>query len=367
MSLNRILRHFLAVTVACLPTAGQAAIPFVRAPEVWPESFAARAVARPDFVPLADFDETSMPTEEECRQLTAAFSRAQSLFLDGSVESAARGFRDVVRLARDSDWREAQRRAIAFSYLRLAQLADASSLKQERIEAAAAFAPDLRPDADAFPPPMLEAWAQATARLRATSVSILASEKFAGYDVLKIDGRAFPIRPGSTVSLAPGAHRISALSNSHPYFSQILTSVQLEAMRLDQAPLASGDCEAPQLRALAGFDGRTVAVAYPDCVRLHGPAGWAAVTHAPAELSRLGVPPPPESGGGGAPAWAKSEAAAEPRSNKQYWIWAAVGAMAVAVGYAIYRAQPKSGGPSAASPPVASARPGSAPTVYDGY
>jgi hypothetical protein len=323
--------------------------PFVRAPDVAAESFVARLAARPGAVSLAEYWDERSPEEAQSRQLSASFSRAQSLFLEGSSENAERAFRDVVRLARDADWRDAQRRALSFSFMRLAQLATAPGSVEERVEGAAAFAPDLRPDADAFPPPLVADWDKALARLKIKSTVIALDEKFAGYEALKIDGRAVAIRPGATALIAPGPHRFSALSSAYPYFSQVLTGAQLQALRIDQAPLASGDCAEPRFAGFAAIGAPAASVAFNECVKAFDGRDWVEGEKA-AFAPSLGAIPAAETGGVGAPSWLKAEAP-KVESPRHAWLWAAVTVMALAaVGYIAYRARP--GQAESAAPPT---------------
>ena len=347
--LGSLFRGPIALLVATsMASPATAAVPLLRAPSLSEEAYAARLASRGSYSALVDQYSATSPTDAQTRALTSAFARAQSAFLESSVEDAQRGFREVTRMAREADWRDAQRRAISFSFMRLAQLAESTPTAEEKIEEAAAFAPDLNPDADAFPPPLVSAWTAAAARIKTKSVDIDLDSKFEGYESVKIDGREIAAGAGARVALSPGAHRVSALSNAHPYFSQILSATQLRALRIDQPALADGDCASPRLRisALGELGKATVAVAYPECVRVHGPDGWQEEARSVAVAS-VGAFPNPESGGERAPAWTKLSTKEPSPARGRKWIWATIGAVAVAgVAYAVWRAQQSSGSPS---------------------
>ena len=344
----------LALTGALIatPLNGFAATSLVRAASLGPEGFAAAAARNPELLPLLETQEAESPTDTQAKRLAAGFSRAQALFLDGSLDEATRAFRDVVRMAQEADWRETHRRAISFSFMRLAQLASSPAAVEEKVESAAAFAPDLRPDASAFPPPLIQEWDRAASRLRARSTAIRLADKFPGYDLVKIDGRSFSLRSAVLVPISSGPHRVSALSNSHPYFSQVLTAAQLEEMRVDRQPLAAGDCDRPEVaQEIERAPVSAYAVAYEDCVKTRGASGWADATNGLPAKSRLDLAPRMVSGGPGAPEWTRidglSRAAPEVRTgSSRKWYWVAAAAVVVGASYAFVSAQRNSRGGS---------------------
>ncbi len=278
-------------------------------------------------------------SETRLRRLT---ERAQETWLAGSIESARSLFREIAALALEADWREPQREAIHYALLRLAQSAPTPIERERWINTAVETFPDLHPDSDLFPPPLLETFASTRLRILKGSRDYRAGEHFPGYRLLLVNGKRFELEPETRIRLpAEATFRVTALSDFHPPVTEKLKISQLFAFRLAIAPLAGGDCGAPAGEGLPRALGvESYAVVFDtDCARVRSGQGWL-----PAEVTALGS----ESRSTRAaslslqpnlplPFGEPLEPRPEPWLSKKSWLWIGVSVLVVGAAVALTR------------------------------
>jgi hypothetical protein len=294
-SAKRLIAFSVIVTIGFAPLVKaqdlrESQLPLVRGPGISQEQLEAVAEAqgRPT---LSDQLDLLRPNAEMTSKLHRQVERAQNAWLSGSIESARVAFRDITRLTLEDDWRPAQREAIHYAYLRLAQSAPTPTERDEWLEKAVVSFPDLVGDEDTFPPPLNEAFRATRARMLALARMYAPYEHFPDHRFLLINGKRFALSPDLKLRLPGGTFRVTALSDAFSPMTEKLTSSQLEAFRLTMPPLASGSCDAPGgfeaasdgLRAIP----QVTVVFSPECLRTHSTRGWLARGSDTAESARV--------------------------------------------------------------------------------
>jgi hypothetical protein len=237
------------------PVAGDETPILIRAPNANPNEFESFARANGFRIYSDVIDQTPQDTE-----LSTTFGNllkaAQSSWLDGSLDRARSQFEKLAALAFVEDWREAQREAIHYAYLRLAQLSKPGPEQVSWLNKAVIFAADLEPDPEIFAPPISQAYkeAQAAALAKSNSVALLAEmttttqEAIKNFRLLKINGHKVALNQGLDLRLAKGKYRFTTLSDSHVALSKILPAGDLSVLGFSEAmPFIKGTCSQPQI------------------------------------------------------------------------------------------------------------------------
>lgn len=193
---------------------------------------------------LSESIETLRPGAAQEELLRSRLERAQRAWLNGSSEQAKGLFAEIVDSAYSADWKQSQREAILYAYLRLAQSSDSPLEKAAWLEKANRFAPDLEPDASLFPPPLLATFKEARAKIAVQSTPIALKDAFPGFRTVLIDGRKVDVESSAAIRIPPGTHRITALGDRFAPVTEMLTAAQLGVFRVAGKTLAQS-CEAP--------------------------------------------------------------------------------------------------------------------------
>lgn len=97
---------------------------------------------------------------EQAAQLEEYFNKAQDAYFNEADSSQAISeFEKVASLANAASWSRSQKKLIHFSMLRIAQLSKEEDKIKHWLDVGYNFAPELKPDADLFPPPLIEQYA----------------------------------------------------------------------------------------------------------------------------------------------------------------------------------------------------------------
>jgi hypothetical protein len=340
-----MLAVFLSCAIAGTPAvAASAEPPLVGGPGVPPEKLDAFAEAQGRLTLSRQLDvfRPSPDIEGQLRKLT---ERAQAAWLSGSMESSRNSFREIAALALEADWREPQREAIQYAFLRLAQSAPSPLERESWISKAIETFPDLLPDSDLFPPPLLENFSNAKQRLLKSAREYRAAEHFPGYRLLLVNGKRFELGAETRIRLPEATFRVTALSDYYPPVTEKLKTSQLFVFRVAMAPLAGGDCGSPTGEALdksitkrIGVDS-FMAVYDTDCARLRGQQGWL-----PQEATMLGDSENRSSKPGllslqpNLPLpFGEAPARPEPLLTKKSWVWIGVSVLVVGAAVALTR------------------------------
>jgi hypothetical protein len=243
---------FLLTAFTCLTTWGDPLPPAVRgvvvsSPGVSVVESKAYATQH-DKLLLSDYLESSRPGDEHDQMLRKKLERAQRAWLGGDVELARTEFRTLTELSLKADWRAAQREVLQTAYLRLAQSSDSQSDRAGWLETCARLFGDVKPNSTLFPPPLLNEYETALARINLNRIDIDLSDVFPDFRFVLIDGRKIEVALTSRVQLTEGVHRLTALSDSHESVTEFLTAAQLRVFRVSPPSLTDGFCEAARLR-----------------------------------------------------------------------------------------------------------------------
>ncbi len=350
--LNKVFASLIVVVCLGQTVNAQTQV-LVQAPGVTSAAFAAILSEQKEYRSLSDYAESLSPLPEQVEHLLKIFESAQRHYFSGHDELARASFLEVTKMSPAADWQEVHRQVIFYSFLRLAQMTSQSQDRQNLLEAAISFAPDLLPDNTLFPPPLMSSWKQVHFTLEKRASLISTEEKFPGYDILKINGHSVDIKTIKSVLLFPGSHRISLLSNSHPYFSQTLNSSQLELLKVDTVALVYGSCDTPGLNGFKDLNLSEVSVMYDsDCLRTYTGTGWVK----PNKQISPAFTPQQVPGS----LLAQTEAPSHPAKRKLLWL--GLSALVLGSAYLIYKnAHQAHGQPPADNPLPAT------PTVTQGF
>lgn len=222
------------------------------------------------------------PSHYQSTKLLDLTEAAQKAFLSGSLTDAKNKFISIAAMAHRDDWHKPQREAITYAMLRTAQL-HSGRVHSQYLIAAAQFGFDIYFGVEVFPPPLVNEWQKEVnlAKSHATKISNL--KDFEGFDILKIDGRSYPIKNLEKIEIMPGAHRISLLANHANYFTQKINSSQLQVMKIKPDILVYGNCNEPKAPADTHF--AFTALFDKACVRHFNGVTWA--LDAETKLDRL--------------------------------------------------------------------------------
>lgn len=340
--MSRKVRNSFVVFILCFfqvlqAQAAEENTPLVRGPGVSQETVEALAEAQGRTL-LSDYLDLKRPGDEATGKLVRMVERAQSAWLSGAIESSRAVFKDIVKLALEEDWREPQREAIQYAMLRMAQSAPTATERADWIERAVVAFPDLHPDTDSFPPPLIETFNSTRTRVLALAPTFRPFEHFPDHRYLLMNGKKFVISPELKIRLPKGQFRVTALSDSYGPLTEIMTSSQLMVFRLATRPLAGGTCTEPEGADLQkGVTGLTV-VYSSDCLRTHARQGWLVQGADSIETKHAAFPQSLED------PFPNHTAEPAVSSRTKTWIWVGLTVLAVGAGYVAYREMNRDGG-----------------------
>ena len=269
---------------------------------------------------LAEHLERARPDSRKQKSLRELLEKAQQAWLRSSLDGARLHFTAVAALALDADWRDPEREAIQYSMLRLAQMSEGRE-SSEWLARAVIASPDLEPDTQLFPPPLLARFRQERTRLLARKRELDLNLFSPTARFLLVNGRKVDLTIDRALSLPPGKFRFTLLSDSHEPVTQVTTAEKLVNSR---RPLLSGTCSNPMAEARAGND---LLALFPDqCTREMKAGAWR-----PRELDLRVAPYAPP-----APELLLTTSAPSPKPyfSQKSWVWIGVATLAASAVYA---------------------------------
>jgi len=223
---------------------------------------------------LSDYLDLKRPDEQSRVSLHKLVERAQTNWLAGSVESARGIFREIAKLALAADWRDAHRESIHYSLLRLAQSSPTATERDEWLEKAVSTFPDLRPDPDVFPPPLIETFDAVKKRVLALAILYSPFEHFPEHRLFLLNGKRYVNSPELKIRLPKATFRITALSDLYEPMTEQLTASQLQVFRLSMPTIARGTCLIPTATEGLRQTEKITVVYSADCLRTRTSVGW---------------------------------------------------------------------------------------------
>ncbi len=176
---------------------------------------------------------------DDIKKLRLMLEQAQRSFLKDHLHQSGDYFRSIVKMAHQKDWAAEAQKIIFYSFLRLAQIEWKGLEAEALLYSASVLAPQLEPDVQLFPPPLIQKFN--AIRKKQAKLSVSLKRIFPFHEIILINGRVF----SNKVRLPYGEYRVTALSSSHRKWSRIISLSQLVQKRIVTAPLVSGSCRHP--------------------------------------------------------------------------------------------------------------------------
>jgi hypothetical protein len=324
---TKMLAKILVAVAAACPLLASASSPVVAIPGIGSAEIKAYATSK-DKLTLSEHLEVSRPGADRSAELKNRFQKAQRQWLAGNTEAARSEFRALTELSQKADWRDPQREVLQASYLRLAQSASSGTEKSSWLEAAVRFFADLDPNPALFPPPLIEEFRAAKHRLLDDAPEFEPWEVFPESRYVLIDGRKIETKERKPIRLAPGVHRVTALSDTHVAITEFLTASQLRLFRASPVSLVEGSCGTARLKS---------DLTQLRDAEIYSGASCTGDSAKPLELK------PQYLASNGLPLTATQRPAQV--EGKKTWYWVLGGAIIAGAGYALVREMNKEKGP----------------------
>lgn len=292
-----------------LPPAPAATVLFQGSSRV---DYRATLKADPELISPTEYHLKSRPTVARRDELLAMFAHAQRAFLENQPAEARQSFLGVVGLLGRDDWSLSERSIFLNAYLRLAQLEADPGARRTWLADSLTLGSDLVPDADLFPPPLLQERAQLAIEVPRFRLPERWFEE--GWQAVLINGQV--CRVGQACPTWPRLDRDVRLTFLSDRWATVEVSRTLAGLEIYQPPRQGwfeGNCESPRFHSAAdSIPARRVACAAPVAAPLVNERLQPTVAPAP-EFARVNT---------------KEE---EPKFYQNKWLWAGVGVLAVAI------------------------------------
>ena len=154
------------------------------------------------------------------------------------LKNAGDYFHAIVKQAYDKDWNEESQRIIFYSFLRLFQIESKGSAPESFLHSAVLFAPELKPDEQIFPPPLIEKFKAIKSSVQGVDVRL--KPIFPLHEILLINGKEVHLE--KKLNLPYGEYRITALSSSHKSWTRVISLSQLIRSKIITPSWIKGSC-----------------------------------------------------------------------------------------------------------------------------
>lgn len=180
-------------------------------------------------------------------KISPCLKEAQKAYLSGDLEKAKKYFQKLSQLALLKDWNLEERKALHYSFLRLAQITKDPKIKREYILKAQNFSPTLFPDPSLFTPKFIKMY-KALSSSRKTIPWMPEESVSRFYSIILINGRKHS-RPFIQPIEIPknDFFRISFISNAFSPIVKILNAKTLKNLKVEVSPLVQGTCKKPMI------------------------------------------------------------------------------------------------------------------------
>jgi hypothetical protein len=181
---------------------------------------------------------------EESIGLQQTLKEAQYHFLNGSLEKSRLLFSDIAARKWNCDWKEQERKTIAFSFYRLAQLSKNEMEQIQFLTDAINFDETSAPDNSIFPPPTVRLYKNLKAQLKKKSFSFPAFTK--NYSYVLRNGQFINLATPELETFSLRA-RYTFVSDAYKIETLTVTAEELMGHDLKPQPWVSGNCKNPIL------------------------------------------------------------------------------------------------------------------------
>lgn len=192
------------------------------------------------------------PSAANRNRFVQLIAEAQKKFLAGSTDEARDSFRLVLNLAAEEDWSIAEREALVYTTLRLAQISNSNEERDVYLKLSWTFGADVQPDSRLFPPPLLVRRTELYASFAKISVNTENLRKRFTYVI--VNGFRIDLQKNEKFTLIDGDYRVTFISDSYAPQTHLGLASQLEGLAEDSTPLAQGSCERHSDQEFFGAD-----------------------------------------------------------------------------------------------------------------
>lgn len=173
-------------------------------------------------------------------ELNSLIEKAQTEFLNGALLEAKSSFQNLIEKLPAGDWSEEQRKILAYSFLRLAQMSE-NSAEISRLSRQAAQLGEIKLDPNLFPPPL---WQQYQSKIKQRKTQSLPLDLwFKNARYLLVDGLPIELTPDQQIISDEWPHYFTLVYDHAPPVSRELTWAELKLWRPEPLPFITGTCE----------------------------------------------------------------------------------------------------------------------------
>ncbi|PIT99914.1 MAG: hypothetical protein COT74_07275 [Bdellovibrionales bacterium CG10_big_fil_rev_8_21_14_0_10_45_34] len=141
------------------------------------------------------------------------------------------------------DWTDSLRETIFYSLVMTAKLSLVSSRRDQLLREAIAFAGDIKLQDHWLNKAEKELFQKHKTQLEAAQLKLELNSIARNYEIVMLNGRVFETKDAGAISVPPGTHRITLVSNKYQTQSFILDSQQLVQTRPINVSLVQSSCE----------------------------------------------------------------------------------------------------------------------------
>lgn len=169
---------------------------------------------------------------------------AQYHFLNSSLDKSMNMFKAIAENKWSCDWKDEERRVVAFALFRLAQLSSSEMDQIQHLTDALNFDDSIAPDESIFPPPIVTLYKKLKRQLTKKSFTLPSFAK----------NYSYVLRNGRFISLSQPVLEVYSLRARYTFISDaykpetlVVTAEDLSSRSLEPHPWVQGDCKNPRL------------------------------------------------------------------------------------------------------------------------
>jgi hypothetical protein len=308
--MKKLIQVLMAASLLSQTTHAQETTVLIASQAADPTDYLAVTQGQSVYQTLSEWWVRHRVSDASLSELTQKLERAQTEFLQGSIDRARQEFVELLKLSDKVDWRESERKTFAYAELRLAQMSTDEVEKNFRVLAAARWG-NVGLQRSLFPAPLWQMYQTQLRAKRQTHINV--DQWFPTARHLLVDGKPYPIDPDVQFPLDAAVHRFTLVFDHSLPVSTSKTWSELSQWQPPANSIASGTCENPNVKPTPAVPASAKIFYAHECIV---PMGNPISVALPAPLS--------------------VEAPKISKSNYK-WLWVALGA--VAVGSAVWLGQ----------------------------
>lgn len=230
---------------------------YVMAVDAQPQAFKAQLEVDAQSRNYVDHYLTSHPQWSKVQKLQQAFESAQKTYLTQPLQDAVSQFAKVVEQRFEEDWDQPQIKLIHYALLRMAQH---DRQKDQWLQEAIRWNPELEPDQDLFPPPFIAEWKSLKQQMKMRTWDLSAFKQ--NDETFIVNGEWFQSQ--DFIMRPEGTFRITLVSNRYLPITFKGTIEDLNTKMAGRIPFVRGTCTYPDWNTQA--QGQNLKVFFsPEC------------------------------------------------------------------------------------------------------